>query len=178
MDTWTFRRYWPDQPALEYPAERDTVADPFFYQWTPVRLATALHPQVSPSPDFSVLHRLSAPPSTPRTCRQPGPTAPRARPGTFYWRVVATDAPGVTRDRDAIRTDVISAEVRQFTYDPVMPRQVSPAAGEHSVTVPDAELEPGARRRGYKVTITALSGRHRRRRRSRRTPPPTPRGSP
>lgn len=156
VDTWTFRRYWPDQPALEYPADGDTVADPFFYQWTPVRLATSYTLEVSPSPDFGVLLGSC---STVHTTFVPSSRSdcfPSAA-GTFYWRVVATDAPGVTRDRDAIRTDVINAEVRQFTYDPVMPSQVAPGDGE-MVTVPTLSWTsvPGAE--AYKVTITALAG--------------------
>ena len=41
VDVWEFRRHWPDQPSLQYPADNATVGNPFFFQWTPVRNASA-----------------------------------------------------------------------------------------------------------------------------------------
>ena len=40
VDIWTFRRHWPHQPRLEYPAHNATVGDPFYYQWSPVKHAS------------------------------------------------------------------------------------------------------------------------------------------
>ena len=41
MPAWRFKRNWPDQPELLYPAAGANVGDPFYFQWTPVEHATS-----------------------------------------------------------------------------------------------------------------------------------------
>ncbi len=54
MDTWLFRRHWPDQPDLQYPVGDAVVGDPFFYQWTGVEHASKYVIEISQDPDFPI----------------------------------------------------------------------------------------------------------------------------
>ena len=76
--------------------------------------------------------------------------------GTYYWRVIATDTPGQTRDRDDIVTDAINAEVHRFTYDPAVPTLLSPAPAA-TVEVPTLRWSPVTGADSYRVTVTAVS---------------------
>ena len=119
VTTWTFRRHWPDQPELEYPENNSTVGDPFFYQWTPVDHASDYTIQLSRSSDFNTFEDQC---STVHTTYVPTKNTdcwPGAAGGTYYWRVIATDAPGRTVDGDDIVTDGIVAEVGRFTMTPL-----------------------------------------------------------
>ncbi len=147
VTTWTFRRHWPDQPDLEYPENDSTVGDPFFYQWKPVDHASEYTIQLSRSSDFNALvdacstvHTTYVP--TKNTDCWPGAA------GTYFWRVIATDAPGETVDGDDIVTDRISAEVGRFTYYPTLVAPQSPANGA-TVFVPT--LRWSRRQRGIDV---------------------------
>ena len=53
VDVWEFRRHWPDQPSLQYPADNATVGNPFFFQWTPVRNASHYRLEISTSREFT-----------------------------------------------------------------------------------------------------------------------------
>lgn len=155
VETWTFRRHWPDQPSLEYPADDAVVGDPFFYQWTPVHLASEYTVQISATSDFNVLAGSCSTVQTTFVPRAKSDCYPTAL-GTYYWRVVATDGPGQTHQGKDIVTDAISAEVGRFTYDPGMVSQLSPAPGA-SVAVPTLRWSPVAGAEAYKVTITAVT---------------------
>jgi len=81
--TWQFERRWqfesittvnPDRPTLVHPANgvSPVSADPFYYQWDPVRLASEYRLQVGTDQNFSVRSRSAAPrrrPSRPRPVR-------------------------------------------------------------------------------------------------------------
>ncbi len=40
VTTWHFRRDWPNQPSLEYPADNATVGDALYFQWKGSTLAS------------------------------------------------------------------------------------------------------------------------------------------
>jgi hypothetical protein len=151
VDIWTFRRHWPDQPALEYPGDQAVVGDPFYYQWTPVTLASSYRIELSKTSDFN--------PPLADTCVTTNTTyVPLDRDdchpsalGTYYWRVVALDDPA------GIVSDSIAAEARRFTYDPARVQLVSPASGS-TVETPTLTWNPVAGAAKYKVTITATDG--------------------
>jgi large repetitive protein len=152
VDTWTFRRHWPDQPQLEYPADQDTVGDPFFYQWTPVQLASDYRLELSRTQDFNQADIVD-------TCFTVNTTfvpidrndcQPDAG-GTYYWRVLAEDGP------ERINTDKVLAEVNRFTYDPDRAQLLSPLSGA-AVEVPTLRWAPVAGAAKYKVTLESTDG--------------------
>ena len=154
MPVWQFRRNWPYQPSLEYPADGATVGDPVYFQWTPVELASKYTIEMSPNPTFlpeSSVKRCT----TVHTTYTPGdesdcmPTALQS----YYWRVLATDE---FSDELPV-TDLILAQVRSFTYDPAIVEQASPADGE-VVTVPTLTWNPVSGASRYKVTLTSSGG--------------------
>ena len=53
VPTWRFKRNYPDQPTLQYPADGATVGDPFFYQWSGVPRASRYVVQVSTDAAFT-----------------------------------------------------------------------------------------------------------------------------
>lgn len=151
--TWQFRRNWPDQPSLEYPLDGSTVGDPFYFQWTPVPWASLYEVQFSTSPGFGsysscqTVHTTVVPGQGDVDCLPPNPEE------TYYWRVMAYDGfPGKSL-ANRPNTDVISAEVGQFTYLPERVTLVSPAPGA-TVEVPTLTWEPANLAKTYKVTIT------------------------
>jgi hypothetical protein len=159
---WQFRRNWPDQPSLQYPGNGAAVGDPFYYQWTPVHHASTYIVQVSPLADFSDPSRIECC-ETADTTLTPAqayaghePTLPcmPGALGTYYWRVQAVDGP---RTPDRVVTDVISSQVRSFTYAPAMVTQTSPANGA-SVSVPTMRWNPVAGAAQYKVTYADTAG--------------------
>ncbi|GAA4721726.1 hypothetical protein [Nocardioides conyzicola] len=149
VSVWKFRRAWPDQPALEYPADGDTVGDPFYYQWTPIALASEYEVQVSESPTFpdgetsscSTIHTTLAPAGS--AC-MPGAI------GTYYWRVKAIDAPAM------VVTDTILSDTQVFTYLPGMPVLTGPAP-DATVQIPTLTWDPVALASTYKVTVTNVA---------------------
>ncbi|WP_205474714.1 Ig-like domain repeat protein [Nocardioides sp. SYSU D00038] len=160
--TWRFRRAWPAQPRLEHPADGATVGDPFWFQWTPSEqdgdhddrsLASSYTLQISTTRSFT-------PASAVRSCTTVNTTlVPStggcwpAAAGTYYWRVRGND----DYSGDRPETDLISAEVRSFTYLPERAIQVSPAPGE-PVSVPTLRWRPVAGAARYQVSITGTSG--------------------
>ena len=91
---WRFQRAWPDRPEPVYPANNVSVGDPFYFQWTPTRLASRYVIEMSPNQTFT-------PPSSVSTCTSANTTlTPDFAPsdscmpgalGTYYWRVFAYD---------------------------------------------------------------------------------------
>ncbi len=151
---WHFRRNWPDQPTLQYPADGANVSDPFYYQWTPTHHASGYEVQMSTSSSFPEDSRT-------HTCTTVGTTlvpgqnenlnqalaCMPAAATTYYWRVMAIDDP------KGVQSDVISAEVGHFTYSPPMVSQVSPTDGA-SVQVPTMTWDPVAGSAQYRLTYT------------------------
>ncbi|MEZ5097581.1 MAG: hypothetical protein R2731_16700 [Nocardioides sp.] len=154
-DTWTFRRHWPDQPALEYPADNAIVGDPMFYQWTPVHLASSYAIQLATDPVFTNVVATCETVHTTYTPINKSDCYP-ADLGTYYWRVVAYDEPGKTRDRLPIRTDVVVAEVNRFTYVGPGVTLSSPVNGALGIQVPTLTWQPSPGAEKYKVTITRV----------------------
>ena len=150
VDTWTFRRHWPDQPALEYPEDDAVVGDPFFFQWTPVHLASEYVVQVDSTPDFDNPAQCTTTSTTLVDGCVPGAL------GNYYWRVIAIDTPGLTPDRKDLVTDSIAAEVRHFTYFPDIPQQLTPADGE-AVEVPTLTWAPVSGADQYRVTVAPVA---------------------
>ncbi len=91
VSIWKFRRNWPEQPALEYPGDGATVGNPFYFQWTPVTLASEYDVQVASSPGMT---NASSCTTTHTTLAPLGTACAPSAAGTYYWRVVARDAPG------------------------------------------------------------------------------------
>lgn len=154
VETWTFRRAWSEQPTLEHPADGDTVGDPFYYQWSPIRLASSYTLQLSKTADFNssdivdtctTVHTTFIP-ATKSDCWP-------AAAGSYYWRVYATDAPA----SPPITTDKIVAEKRRFTYLPDLVNLSSPADGA-SVQIPTLRWQPVAGASEYRVTISPVDG--------------------
>ena len=158
VQTWTFRRHWPDQPVLEFPANNAVVGDPFHYQWTAVEHASNYVIELSRAPDFTP-NSIVATCTTVHTTfvpRHEGECWPGAS-GTYYWRVTGVDAPGRTVDGASIVTDAISAQIGRFTYDPTRPESLAPDDGA-TVEMPTMRWRavPGAA--SYRVTLTATDG--------------------
>ena len=168
VDTWQFRRAWPDQPRLEYPVDNAVVGDPFYYQWAPARehdamgddaeqagKASRYQVQLSTTADFSSLvgscttvHTTYVP--TGADACQPDSA------GTYYWRVIGLD----TYDGGAVEESVaLQADVQRFSYDPAMvdPSAMAPADGS-TVQVPTLSWDPVPGAAQYKVFITAVDG--------------------
>ena len=150
VDVWEFRRNWPFQAQLEYPADGSTVGDPFYYQWSPVKHASYYKVEVATSPDFS-LNSMYDWCTTVNTTLAPIDASdcfPQAL-GHYYWRVIAYDNPG------AVVSEAINAEVSEFNYDPAIVTQTSPAPGA-TVEIPTLEWEPLPGANQYDVTLTRV----------------------
>jgi hypothetical protein len=146
VSVWKFRRAWPDQPTLEYPADGDTVGDPFYFQWTPVELASNYQIQVSSSPLFSE-PQTSQCLTTHTTFTPAGSACMPGAAGTYYWRVKAIDSPvGVV-------TDVIVSDTQVFTYYPQKPLLTAPTHNQ-TVQIPTMTWDPVALASSYRVTVT------------------------
>ena len=137
VDVWEFRRHWPDQPDLEYPAHNALVGDPFFYQWTPVRNASSYRLEVSPQPT-----------SARTRCRHvhhgehhvhthgPGRLLPAVPGHLLLAGHRAMDGPPA-----GVVPDAISADVYRFTYNPTIVALSSPCDGP-SVEIPTLRWQP------------------------------------
>jgi len=149
---WHFRRYWPEQPELQHPANGETVGDPFFFQWAPIHLASSYTLQVSPTSSFASSKSCTTTQTTytPASLSQTS-CMPNAA-GTYYWRVLATDKTPGTR---SIATQAINAEVHDFTYDPGHVALTSPANGAE-LSVPTLRWRPVSGASQYRVTITPV----------------------
>lgn len=161
--TWQFRRNWPDQPSLEFPVDGSTVGDPFHFQWTPVPWASHYEVQISTSPGFGFRQTCTTAHTTLTLGARlvigdvPIDYCPALSPEqTYYWRVMAYDEFSGLSEDDGPNTDLISAEVRRFTYLPDRVTLVSPAPGA-TVQVPTLTWEPANLAKSYKVTITNAS---------------------
>lgn len=153
VDTWEFRRAWPEQPTLQYPIDDDVVGDPFYFQWTAVPLASEYVVQMSESSLF--------PAGATSSCRSVHTTyVPRVNgdcwPGasrTYYWRVLVEDDPRV------VGSEVDHAEVQRFSYQPevVDMSSATPADGS-TVSVPILRWNPVAGAATYRVFLEALDG--------------------
>jgi hypothetical protein len=153
---WRFRRHWPSQPALTYPADASTVGDPFYYQWQPVDHASSYQVQVSTSPSFTPAYTVT-------TCYTTHTTIVRGDQdwsqacfpdalGRYYWRVLARDDFAGPPPTSAI----INATVRSYTYDPGVVTLTSPTAGQ-PVQVPTLTWAPAAGASRYRVTVTGAN---------------------
>lgn len=157
VEVWEFRRAWPDQPVLEYPADGSVVGDPFYFQWDPVPLASVYTVQISTSSNFPNTSATRSCTTVHTTFVPRNNTNPECWPAsvnTYYWRVLVEDDPGnVTSERD-------QAEVHVFSYDPeiVDLDTISPADGATGVEVPTLSWEPVAGAASYRVSLTALDG--------------------
>jgi hypothetical protein len=149
VSVWKFRRAWPVQPSLEYPADGDRVGDPFYFQWTPVELASSYQIQISSSPLFSE-PVTEACLTTHTTFTAAGSGCMPGAAGTYYWRVKAIDAPA------GVVTDVIVSDTQVFTYLPEKPLLTAPGANE-TVQVPTLNWDPVALASTYRVTVTNVT---------------------
>ena len=150
VDVWEFRRNWPFQPRLEYPANNSTVGDPFFYQWSPVRHASSYTIEVATSGDFSP-NSIYGRCTTVNTTFVPvnGSGCFPQSLGHYYWRVIAHDNPA------GVVSESINAEIFEFNYNPSIVTQTSPAHGSQ-VEIPTLEWEPLTGANQYDVTVTRV----------------------
>lgn len=155
VDVWEFRRNWPFQPQLEYPAANAIVGDPFFYQWSPVRHASSYRLEVArDNPDFSPnnLYGICLTVNTTYVPREAGECFPQAQ-GTYYWRVIALDSPA------GVVTEAVPTSYQRFTYDPAYVTPTSPLDGA-TVEVPTLRWEPLPAANQYDVIVTDVSNGH------------------
>ena len=152
VEPWQFRRHWPEQPHLEYPPDTEEVGDPFFFQWTPVPLASRYELQLSTSRSFA----------NPTICRTVHTTlVPEDRNcwpgvlGSYYWRVLAYD--DHTSANNVPVSEAINAEVHSFTYAPETVDVATPADGA-TVTGPRRSVGALCHAASYKVTATGPNG--------------------
>ena len=155
VPVWTFQRYWPDQPALVYPANDAIVADPFYFQWTAVPHASYYQFELHTSPDFEPSNQICTR-TTVNTTYVPttgGDCMPGAN-GNYYWRVIAHDGPvDVVTDRYSITT-----QVGHFQYEPdVMDLATTVPADGASVSVPTLSWDSIVNAAKYAVTVTDVA---------------------
>ena len=152
VSVWRFRRAWPDQPVLEYPGNGASVGNPFYFQWTPVELASEYQLQISADPSFTVKSTCETTHTTMSTAASTSSlTCMPMASGTYYWRVIAQDEPaGVT-------SDPVLAQVRSFVYSPGRPTLLQPSAGAINVQIPTMTWSPMALATTYRVTVTNAS---------------------
>lgn len=150
-DRWRFQRAWADQPHLQYPADGATVGDPFYFQWTPVHLASRYTLEMSPDSSFSTgviscttVHTTYTPSKAGNDC---WPTAA----GTYYWRVKAFDDP------QGVVSEYILGEKHSFTYSPDLVTLQTPTDGA-TVQVPTLSWEPFPNADHYNVSLTPAGG--------------------
>jgi hypothetical protein len=161
-DRSTFQRAWPGQVRLQYPADGAFVGNPFFFQWSPsartstsqedLALASSYTLELSTSATFQGdVARCTTVLTTyvPQDTRSCFPAAS----GTYYWRVIGHDDFGGARPS----SDVVSAEVRSFTYSPEVPDLISPINGD-TVSIPTLNWTPVAGAARYRVSITTPGG--------------------
>lgn len=155
VDTWEFRRHWPEQPQLEHPGPGAVVGDPFFYQWTPVTRASHYTVEISETGDFSRPDDVCTTTQTTYTPMELGDCYP-AGAGTYSWRVIAHDD-HVSRSGPPVRTDSIQSDVKRFSYLPGLADPSSPADGS-TVEIPTLSWDPVAGAAQYKVFLTSTDG--------------------
>ncbi|MFS3129696.1 Ig-like domain repeat protein [Nocardioides sp. Bht2] len=153
----TFRRAWPRQPHLEYPADGVTVDNPVYFEWAPIRLASHYRLELSQDQNFNTgvtscttVHTTYVP----RTTDDCWPTSG----GVWWWRVQGLDrAPGSSNTNAAV-TDLISAQKRSFVYQSwsVDPGTMSPSDG-HAGPPPTLSWGAVDGAAKYRVTYTKLS---------------------
>lgn len=147
---WSFTRNWTDQAHLQYPANGAVVGDPFYFQWSPVPLASHYVLEMSTSSSFTP---TSTSCTTVHTTYTPSRTAGDCWPGaagTYYWRVKSYDDPL------PVSSEVVIGEVHSFTYNPDLVTLLAPANGA-TVTVPTLSWQPYPNADSYKVTLTNTS---------------------
>ena len=145
---WRFRRAWPEQPTLEYPANGALVGDPFYFQWTPVKLASRYQLDVT---DSIGVTRTCFTTQTTWTPSDSNSCYPQAG-GTYSWRVTALDDPA----QPAVQSDPVSAPVSSFSYSPVLVQPVAPLVGT-SVSVPTLRWTPLNGASKYNVVLTNMA---------------------
>lgn len=172
-----FRRSWNTRPEAVYPlTTTEEVADPFFYQWTPVDHATQYELQVGDDPNFS--------PGSFESCQTAATTYTPAlfaynlttssdraelcypNPGGLtYWRVRALDLPFRQPGASVPGVQGIYSETQSFVYDPAAfsptddGRRFTPAGGE-TVDVPTLRWQPtlGGQAQTYRVFVVDKTG--------------------
>jgi len=151
VDVWEFRRNWPFQPQLEYPADQSTVGDPFFYQWSPVKHASSYQVQLATSADFSANSIVDTCTTVQTTYI---PTSQDCFPqalGHYYWRVTAYDRPR----NPPVVSEAINAEIAEFNYDPALVTPLSPVDGA-PVQIPTLTWDPVAGANQYQVSVSRV----------------------
>ncbi|HEX2895852.1 MAG TPA: hypothetical protein VHO29_17750 [Marmoricola sp.] len=149
--TWRFRRAWVDQPHLQYPAAGAAVGDPFYFQWTPVHLASKYTLEMSQDSSFSTgVTSCSTVHTTYTPSRSGGDCWPGAA-GTYYWRVKAFDDPA------GVVSEYVLGEENSFTYSPDLVTLSSPADGA-TVSIPTLRWQPFPNADHYNVSLTPVGG--------------------
>lgn len=152
----TFRRAWPRQPQLEYPANGATVSDPLYFEWEPIRLASHYRLELSQDQNFSSVISCTTVHTT-YVPKADGDCWPSSG-GLWWWRVQGLDRQPGTSSSQAAVTDLISAQKRSFVYQSwsVEPATMSPADGYSGPppTLSWGAVDGAAR---YKVVYTKLS---------------------
>lgn len=153
----SFHRAWPNTPTLLYPsnAVSPSVGDDFYYQWTPVPLASRYRLDVGTDANFSPgtfdSCFVTQTTYTPFYLNSPADDDCAPAPGvTLYWRVKALDGPST-------EIQGIYSAIRTFVYDPGSPVQTSPAQGA-TVDVPTLTWNPARDADKYFVVLHDNTG--------------------
>ena len=126
--TGVFQRNWPASPQLLVPAEASTPTGDFYFQWSPVRLATVYSLDVGTDPGFSntKFFNTCTTTQTTFTTGRGDSCTPKAT-GKYYWRVQAVDGPA--------NVNGIFSAVGSFNYT------APPAPTSPTGTLPDVTGE-------------------------------------
>jgi len=152
VPVWQFQRAWSDQPSLEYPIDNALVGNPFYYQWTPVHLASFYRLELSKSPTFTTIYMSCLTRQTTYVPQTNGDCFPQSL-DNLYWRVVAVDSGCSLACNEEVHTDRIVSQVERFTYVPSLVSLSSPANGA-TVSIPRLTWQPVPGASRYKVTVT------------------------
>lgn len=151
----SFVKNWTEQPQPQWPLDGASLSDaqPLYYQWAPVKLATYYRLDVSTTPNFAAGTYQSC--TTVHTTFVPGSTLetgcfPR-QDGTNWWRVVGFDSPRTTPE---VSTQFAVAPTRAFSYSFSRPSLLGPIGTV--VDVPTLRWSPVPMAQTYQVTISPV----------------------
>jgi hypothetical protein len=156
VPVFAFQRAWADQPVPTHPAHNSTVGNPFYYEWTPAdRLASRYAVQLTTDSTFNTNVETCY---TVHTTYVPSKDECMPDPGlTYYWRVIGIDGSGNWNSTTVPVTEVVNAQVNQFTMDQWKAQPLSPANGA-SGPPPTLTWAPVSGAAEYRVILSSPNG--------------------
>ncbi|WP_175507566.1 Ig-like domain-containing protein [Nocardioides terrae] len=156
VPVFSFQRAWADQPVPTYPANNSNVGNPFYYEWTPAdRLASRYAVQLTTDSTFNTDVQTCY---TVHTTYVPSKDDCMPDPGlAYYWRVIGIDGSGNWNSTSVPVTEVVNAQVNQFTMAQWKAQRLSPADGA-SGPPPTLRWAPVSGATEYRVTLSSTNG--------------------